>query len=123
MVRLDVESGDTSFGIVDTSFGIVALNEVIPTWKWFIGRLGVCLWVVSDKGLPSGTTTEACIHHETSKVNWGLLSRVDVVLVQGLAGPPLSHSVWTLPEVRLIVWSNHRMRKEDTRFRKAGNSS
>ena len=106
VVRLRVEPGKKRFGIV-------ALNEVIPTWKWFIGRQGVCSWIVSEKGLPrsgSEADTNTSAHHKTSKVNWLLLSTVDVVLVQGMAGPPLSHEVWKLPEVNLIVWSNHRTR-------------
>jgi len=92
-------------------FGLLAMGEVVPTWMWFIGREGVCMWTVADKARRSGELGQgSAAWQDASKVNWQLLPLVDAVLVQGRSSPSMDHPVWKLEGVEVIVWCNHRMR-------------
>jgi hypothetical protein len=104
VIRVKVEPGSRKFGLI-------AMGEVVPTWMWFIGSEGVCMWTVADKArVRRETAQDAVKWEEASKVNWLLLPLVDAVLVKGMSSPSLDHPVWTLNGVEVIVWCNHRTR-------------
>ena len=93
-------------------FGLVATGDVVPTWMWFIGGEGECVWMVADKSQMAKRVWQQLpsICEEASKVDWLGLPCVDVVLIQGASGPSLDHPVWSLVKSDVIVWCNHRMR-------------
>ena len=92
-------------------FGVVSLGDEIASWLWFIGNHGVCVWTVGGSPLPIGLTTVPFITSRCAdKDRYQLLAEVDAVLVQGSGQPPLSHAMWTLPSVQVIVWVAARTR-------------
>ena len=93
-------------------FGLVAMGNVVPTWRWFIGGEGECVWMVADKvQIGKGACQYlSSVCEEASKVDWLGLPCVDVVLIQGACRPPMDHPVWSVGKVKVIVWCNHQMR-------------
>ena len=86
-------------------FGIVATHNEIPSWAWFVGSRGVCLWTVGSDMLPGNGTGLPAIPNVAGKIDSNTLERVDVILVQGLAPPALSDSIWEARHVKAIVWT------------------
>ena len=104
MVRVKVIRGEKRFGVV-------SLGDEIPSWAWFIGNQGVCVWTICGSPMPAGlVTVPFTSSREADKDRYQLLAQVDAVLVQGSGQPPLDHPLWKLPGLQIVVWTSARSR-------------
>ena len=87
-------------------FGVVAMGNEIPSWAWFVGSQGTCMWTMGGTATPMEWSSVPSIATlDVHKDRDPLYQDVDVILVQGKGHPPLGHPLWNLPSVQIVIWT------------------